>query len=255
MLMNRQYFDCNCILGRVRCPSNGFYLTVDRLRETMETFGISEVLVRHATAVEWSPAEGNALLLDEIADHRDLIHPCWVVMPHHTGEMASPDDLVREMRDRDVRAAALYPGETHHKFSTEQFCCGDLFAALADSRVILFIDEAQTSWPDIDRVLGNHPELRLVVCNVSYRINRDLYPLLEKHRSLHIEISGYQTHRGIEDVVKRFGAERLLFGTRLPYFTPGVALAMVESAGIEENDREKIAGSNLRRLLADAFPG
>ncbi len=53
----------------------------------------------------------------------------------------------------------------------------------------------------------------------------------------------------------RFGAERLLFGTRLPYFTPGSAIGMLSYAGISEAERTRIAGDNLRNLLARVGDG
>ena len=76
-----------------------------------------------------------------------------------------------------------------------------------------------------------------------------MYPLFEKYAGFHIELSNYCGHRGIEELVRRFGAKRLLFGTRLPYFTPGSAIGMLGYADVSEAERKQIAGDNLRRLL------
>jgi predicted TIM-barrel fold metal-dependent hydrolase len=64
-----------------------------------------------------------------------------------------------------------------------------------------------------------------------------------------VEISGYQGLHSIAATVRRFGPERLLFGTHMPLFTPGAAIAAVTYADISETERALIAADNLHRLL------
>ncbi|MGH9591014.1 MAG: hypothetical protein ACRD25_11510, partial [Terracidiphilus sp.] len=59
----------------------------------------------------------------------------------------------------------------------------------------------------------------------------------------------YLAYRQLENFVDRHGGERLLFGSRLPLFTPATALGVMASARISEEARLQIAGGNLRRLL------
>jgi predicted TIM-barrel fold metal-dependent hydrolase len=49
--------------------------------------------------------------------------------------------------------------------------------------------------------------------------------------------------------VERFGAERILFGSRLPLYTPGAPLAVLLTARVPDSAKRAIAGGNLRRLL------
>ena len=99
--------------------------------------------------------------------------------------------------------------------------------------------------------MGDYPELRLVLTDFAYRINRDLYPRLAAYNHLYVETSGLQQHAGIQDVCERFGPERLLFGSRLPTFCAGAAIHALNHAGIEDDARELIGGGNLRRLLGE----
>jgi predicted TIM-barrel fold metal-dependent hydrolase len=69
-----------------------------------------------------------------------------------------------------------------------------------------------------------------------------------------IEISGYQPHRAIEEIAQRFGARRLLFGSGLPVFEPGSAVAMVTYAELPQDQKQMIAGGNLESLLEQAKP-
>jgi len=94
--------------------------------------------------------------------------------------------------------------------------------------------------------------LRLVLLNVSYRINRDLYPRLKAYRHLYVETSGLEQHCGIQDVCERFGPERMLFGSRMPFFCAGASRHAIDCADISEDAKTAIGGGNLRRLLAEA---
>lgn len=54
----------------------------------------------------------------------------------------------------------------------------------------------------------------------------------------------YAPHRGIEYAVKKIGADKLLFGSDMPFYDPVFTLARVVCADIPEGDIEKIAGKN-----------
>ena len=55
-----------------------------------------------------------------------------------------------------------------------------------------------------------------MVCSVGYRELRVLLPLLDRHPNLACDLSYFAAHQGVEVVVRRFGAGRLLFGTGMP---------------------------------------
>lgn len=247
-------FDANCMLGRTIAPKAGFPLAVDELLEVMDHFEIAEALVYHAMGKEFHPADGNLVLLDEIAQS-DRLHPMWVVMPSHTGELPDEETLVGQMLSKNVRAARVFPHADCHNFSLRQWGSGKLLRALETARIPLFVDQEQIDWDALHDLCRHHPELPLVITSLGYRLDRLLYPLCERFNNLHVELSSYCGHRGIEDLTERFGAERLLFGTRLPHFTPGSAVAVLSYAGISQTDKRLIAGDNLRNLLRRAGTG
>ena len=241
-------FDSNCMLGRIIAPKEGFPLTVEQLLEVMDSFEIAEALVYHSLSKEYHPADGNPALMEEIA-HTERLHPMWVLMPSHTAEFPDEEELVEEMLSRNVKAARVFPHPDQHNFSMTEWSSGKLLRSLQSKAIPLFVDQEEIDWNTVDEICDKHPELPLVLTNVGYRANRFLYPLWEKHNNLHIELSNYCGHAGIEELTGRFGAQRLLFGTRLPYFTPATAIAMLSYARISESDKRLIAGDNLRNLF------
>ena len=55
----------------------------------------------------------------------------------------------------------------------------------------------------------------------------------------------------LEKIVERFGPERVVYGSRYPYFTPLQSMLQIIYAGIDEEAKRKIAGDNMRSLLRD----
>ena len=99
------------------------------------------------------------------------------------------------------------------------------------------------------KLLSDFPRLPLVLLDIGYRSDSYLFPLLQRFPSLYFDSATYLAHRQLEAFVEQFGAERILFGSRLPFFTPASSLAVLSSARISDAARRSIAGGNLRRLL------
>ena len=187
------FFDCNCQVGRFGAPAPGLALTPDALEAELRHFGIARALVYHALAKEYSPAAGNRALLEE---RRPWLEPCWVVMPHHTGELPAPTPLLRQMTEAGVRAVRLFPKE--HNWRLGEWSAGGLLSALAEERVATLLDLDQTDWDEVDAICESHPDLPLILLRPNYRTARCLFPLFERHPNLRIEFSLYQVHCGIE---------------------------------------------------------
>jgi predicted TIM-barrel fold metal-dependent hydrolase len=78
------------------------------------------------------------------------------------------------------------------------------------------------------------------------------YPFLARFPNLHFDLSLMMTDQGIEALVKEFGPDRLLYGSRFPEQYLGAPMLMIRHADISEADKEAIAGGNLCRLIREA---
>lgn len=241
-------FDSSCMVGRTCVSEPGFVHTAGELLSVMDEVGIKEALVYHSFGKEYEPAYGNKALAEEIADTSRL-HPVWVVEPSWTGEFEDEDQLVKNMLSSGVKAARIFPAADFRNFSLKKWCSGRLLGALEDKSIPLFIDVGQIEMDTVFELCTDYPKLPIVLASVGYRHNRMLYSLWEKFENLYTELSVYYVHRGIEELVKRFGPQRLLFATSLPYYTPAAAIGMLSYARISDCDKKLIAGDNLRALL------
>lgn len=241
-----RFFDGNAMVGwRAARHPESIWRPGDFARD-YAYYGIGAALVHHASAVEYHQDYGNHRLIEEIADFPGLIAQ-WVVLPHHTHEMAPPDRLIPEMLEAGVRAVRICP-KTHGWPLSDQVA-GPLLRALEDHRIPLFVDVAELGIDAAAGLCGRFPQLPVVLCGIAWGTDRQIEPALESAPNLHIETHAFQGHRAYERFVRLFGAERLIFGTGLPDCSPGAAMMMSLYEDISDEAREMIAGGSLLRLL------
>jgi predicted TIM-barrel fold metal-dependent hydrolase len=247
------YWDCNVCLGR---PTAGVYRpcpTAEGLLAEMDWAGIERALVRHALMSDQSPAVGNRALFDAIAGQSRLMGS-WAILPPQTGELGDPTDFFCVMAAANVRALWAFPEE--HRYLLNRNTFGAFLDEVAERRIPLLLPRhaGGPRPPDTYMLLTNllteYPTLTVVLmAHGSWGEDRFFRPLLDRYPGLHLDISRYELDGGLVELVGRYGAERLLYGSNFPATTMGGPRLMLVRAAISEADRAAIAGGNLKRLL------
>jgi len=250
LIRELNFFDANCIVGRLTVPRMTVFQSAKGLLASMNYFGVREALVHHSITREHHPKVGNPRIIKETKKSRRL-HPVWGYLPHHTGEMPEPQKFVRSLLSKGVKAVRIFPSGAEHNFSAGMWCLSDLYDALASYRIPLIIGGASLDYDKIARIAGDFAGLPLIVTDTTYRCGRHVYPLLEKFANFYFDITDYTVHRGLENLVEKFGSDNLLFGTGAPNFSPAQQITNLLYAGIPLSAKRKIAGDNLRRLLKE----
>ena len=217
-----RYFDAACMIGR--WPGEKFaFEDVQGLLGEMDRLGIERALVSHSIAWQNSPELGNRLLMQALAASPQAarrLFPCWGVTPGPLLEAGGGvGAFSAAMSSQNVRAVRLYPRD--HVFSLVDWMAGSLLQALDERRCLVLLDLdqvfTQVGMYDYDAnglrylrwMCASYPNLGVVLSRVGYRAYQDLIPLMEVCPNLHLDISYFATHQGVEDVVQRFGAERV----------------------------------------------
>ncbi len=253
-------FDANCVVGRHLHLRPGGLHTAEHLLAEMDHHGIAEALVVHALAREHHPLDGNRAVLEVTADQPRL-HAAWAVLPAAgLDEQPLGEELLAQLRANRVGAVLLYPRQ--YRFSLADWCVDALLEPLAEAGVPVIINPNEagphgpagmddTPWDAVVDLCRRWPSLPVIVSE--YRIRRSqrmAYRALEACPNLHLELSGWWLHRGIEYLSRTFGPERLLFGSNWPQFGQGMTQATLTCAEIDDEAKALIAGDNLRRLIA-----
>lgn len=236
-LVGVEVFDANVRVGR-----SGIHgmlaLEAPQLLAEMDRFGIQSAIASHFAGQEYAAAVGNRALA-EIQSQR--LVPVWA---------ATPDpEILDDLRRRRPQAVRLFFGVTRHNFSPAPWCSGELLEYLQQRSVLTLISREDLDWDDLASLLQNFPRLTVAFLDIGYRGDRYLFPLLHRYPRLHFDTSMYVAHRQLEAFVDRHGPERALFGSRLPLYTPGAALAVLATARISQEAKSAVAGGNLRRIL------
>ncbi len=241
-----EWFDCHAGFGvPVKSPGRAI-ATAQELVAELDFCGVAEALVYHASVVEQGPQVGNQRGVEEI-EGEPRLHATWAMLPAQTGELGTAEQFLAGMREHGVKAARAYPEENRYLLNGVTF--GPLLEELTARRIPLLVGP---DWKGITSLLAEFPRLTLVVVrHGSWGDDRYFRPLLERYPSLHVDTSNYQIDHGSEDLVRKYGPDRLLYGSGSPELQMGAALLTAAQADIDDDAKAAIAGGNLRRLLAE----
>jgi len=244
--------DCFCGIGPWARRDPLLPYRPEQILELMDYFGICRALVYANSATEWGrAAEANAMVA-EAATKSDRFLPAFVLAAHpHEGSPTLSDYLDR-MRECGARAVWLWP-QSGHVGALWTWLVGQRLSLCSELRIPAFLHVEGVSPDEIHRLCAEFADLRLVLAGVPYGADVWLYPLLRSHPNVHVCLGHfYIPSGGPERFLKHFPAERLLFGSGLPKFSPGGLIGHVMYAGVDDEARRKILGGNLMRLLSEA---
>lgn len=256
--MENNFFDANCAIGKSARPTPATIMDVDQLLSEMEYFNIKEALVCHNQSIERAIDTGNRKILNMIKDYPQL-HPVWVFPMHTVVDYPNPEKTVSEMLDLGVRAVRVEPSP-YNGYLVEEWALGPLWKELQHHRIPVFIAGGDLSrYPDqpargfsaqnVYDICKRYPTLPITLLRINFSATRVILPLLKECPNLHVELSYFTAHRGVEFLTQQVGAERILFGSGMPWGPPGPGKVSINYADISDEERKLIAGDNLRRLL------
>lgn len=103
-------------------------------------------------------------------------------------------------------------------------------------------------------VLKKRPKLRLIMGHTSPGEAEAAITLAKTYPNIYLDLCDIHRHNGIVDrLVNAVGADRVLFGTDMPWYDPNYCLGSILFSRISDADKEKIIYKNAKTLL-DSVP-
>ena len=236
--------------------------TATELLRLMDEKGIDKAMVSSASAITYRNTQpANDELAAAAEPHRDRLIPFAVINPFYAGWQ---DDLKICHEQFGMKGLRLYP--KWHNYALSDRCCLDLIHEATDRSMIVSIpirveDYRQRSWlvdvPDIPLgeivdLVKACPKARFILLNgIGYTGS----PLGKKDNDLpanyYIEISRLSATLANEigTLVSRLGAERIVFGSGMPFKYPDPALVKLEVLDASAQEKDKITAGNAERLF------
>lgn len=238
------------------------YNTAASLLALMDSREIDKAVVSSAGAITYRNAQaGNEELADEVRGNGDRLIPFAVINPFYAGWQ---DDLQLCHEQFGMKGLRLYP--KWHNYELASPCCRQLIDAATERNMVISIpirveDNRQRSWllniPDVPleeivELVKAHPKARFVLLN---GIGYTRCPLGRKDNGLPSNyalglsrLSATLTNE-LGQLVTNLGAERVMFGTGMPFNYPDPAIVKMEVLDATEADKKKIRSQNATTWL------
>lgn len=244
-----QFIDINAMLGEWT-PKNLFLRTADEMEQEMKRVGIEKAYVMDTKAWLSELAVGNNAAVQAAKEH-SMLSPVMVMTPLLEQEFGGREGAVEFICKNRIGAVRLFPRD--HGYTLTPWNIDKLFTLLSDLRMPVLIDEMEhtgglESYDELYHLCCEYPDVPIVLLTPGYRSARMIYPMMEKCKNFHIDTSLLIAYRTVEEIVACFGAEHILFGTRMPYLEPGTFVGRILYADISQEDKEKIAFGNIDSL-------
>lgn len=244
-------FDCYARAGTSMRPPLLPALSPGDLLGEMDRCGVDEALVHSAAVDTTSPVVAN-LEISAFCTAESRLHAVWSLLPPQTGEMPL-EGLLAGMRAHGVRALEAYPDE--HRYLLNGITFGEVFEAMIDRRIPLFVRGGGANWGRITDLLREFPRLIVLAADFGcWGQDRYIRPLMERFEGFHVETSTLELDGGIPALVARYGPGRVLFGSGYHRRTMGGPALLLRNVDIDDDARRLIAHGNLERLLEQSKP-
>jgi predicted TIM-barrel fold metal-dependent hydrolase len=236
--------------------------TAASLLALMDSKRIDRAVVSSASAITYRNAQaGNEEVAEEVRGHSDRLIPHAVINPFYAGWQ---DDLKLCHEEFGMTGLRLYP--KWHNYELSSSCCRELINAATERGMVVSIpirveDNRQRSWllnvPDVPseeivELVKAHPKARFILLNgIGYTGS----PLGRKDNGLPpnyaIELSRLSATLANElgRLITNLGADRVMFGTGMPFNYADPALVKLEVLDASEADKEKIRSQNAMTWL------
>jgi predicted TIM-barrel fold metal-dependent hydrolase len=231
--------------------------TASSLLALMDAKQIDKAVVSSAAAITYRNTQaGNEEVAEEVRGRSDRLVPFAVINPFYAGWQ---DDLKICHEQFGMAGLRLYP--KWHNYQLSDKCCRQLIDAATERSMIISIpirveDNRQRSWllniPDVPldeivELVKAHPKARFILLN---GIGYTRCPLGRKDNGLPsnyaIGLSRLSAVLANElgRLIANLGAERVMFGTGMPFKYPDPALVKLEVLDASKADKEKIRSQN-----------
>jgi predicted TIM-barrel fold metal-dependent hydrolase len=228
------------------------FKTADELTAEMCRLGIERAFVFDSRSWLHAPFEGNSYLLEATKVRPNLI-PVLALTPLLDQEFGGKQCVLETIEKNGVGAIRLFPFD--QSFTLNLWNVEKLFTLLNQSQIPIFIEclglngNIDSSLPQLYDLATNFQNTPIVLLNPGYRRLRILYELFERCSNIYVDTCTLISYHGIEDVVKHFGSNKLLYGSRMPFMEASASLGRLIYAELEPADRENIAWRNALSLL------
>ena len=225
---------------------------IKEIIEIAESYGIKKMCVSHLIAFLYDAKEGNSLTLGGINDFKKLFLFGGVIDPRWSETKIETEYL--NINPKVSMWNELHPALHQYPIS------GIGYKVILDlikknpKPVLFHTDESdQYSKPgQIDELAKLYPEIPFIIGHSGNVIGgfEIAVEIAKKYDNVFLDSTFSRNYFGLMKwMIKKVGAEKILFGSDMPFLNGAAQIGKLYEAGITDNDRQKIFHDNAAKLL------
>ena len=237
------------IHAHLHCSSD-FQMThtsPEEVVDTLDKLGVDGICASSIISIHADCRMGNQLMLDAVKKYPGRIYGYVTVSPHDNEIDLDPFFAVPGVKGLKVHAA-------FHRASIDDERY-DPFLEYADKKGLPVLFHA---WEAIDtvhiaRLAARYPGAKLIIGHGAMRtweVKREVIAAVKKYENIYADTTVSVAYDGaIEYAVRQLGADRLCYGSDLPFYDCRHVVGKVATSRLTDGEKEKILGGNARRIL------
>lgn len=224
--------------------------TAETLLQLGKASGVDRFVVQSVAVAPRNVEAINTFIASACAAHPEFcgfgtLHP----------EMGDPEKEIQRIEALGLRGVKLHP-DTQQFFMDEPKAMA-LYERLAGRLpVLIHCGDYRYDYSHPRRlaaVLDRFPDLTVIAAHFGGWSLFDLALEYLEHRSCYLDLSSSIPFLGLrrtKELIRAYGADRILFGSDFPMWDPGQTLSQVKKLGLTDEELEKILWTNGRDLLS-----
>jgi len=214
--------------------------TLEATVAEMDRLGVETCCVFSFAGVTSDEVFGNDVVADAVRRYPDRFVGFTLLNPHR-GRDAMLAELERGAR-LGLRGIKLIP---HYQGHPDEGPWLDVACQWAHDHGQIILNHSWGSPAQVARLVERYPN----ACFVTGHATAAYAETMKQHGNLYVCSCPLIAPRACEDLVKAIGADRLLFGSDLQDLPIAWGLGPILFARLSEEDKRRILGGNLRRIL------
>jgi predicted TIM-barrel fold metal-dependent hydrolase len=218
-------------------------MSIERLAAAVQGHNVTHALAISTVGVFHGHADGNADTLQSCQNHPELL-PVATIDPRGYFGMGNQ---ISSWISQGIRMFRFFPAAQGWPLNHAVF--SDVLDELEPTSVPVMISAGRTG--DASALAGiiggrKHP---LILENISFETLAEAISVMRKYENICLETHGLTIPSALRFLIDQVGSDRVIFGSGCMRSSLGGALTYVLESEISDQDKAKILGANMKRLL------
>jgi uncharacterized protein len=218
--------------------------------DTLDAYAIDVALVAPHAAISSDPLFGNRLAGEAAAANPGRLYAYYTVNPFY--DQLNRLEIPRRFGEPWFKGFKVHP-ELHGDYPLE----GDGYTRMwrfAADRQLPVLSHTYFGGDRLEvfaRLATEYPSVPILVGHLAFDLGLDnAFRLADEHANIYLDLTGPLRWNGVvERVVTTVGADRVVYGSDIPFLDPGLQLGAIVYSTLSEKDADQVLGGTANYLF------